>query len=84
MDYNRGKQVNREEKAMLFRKKIDPQCVYCVHSNPLDEERVTCLKKGVMCKDSSCGKFSYDPLKRTPSRPKAPGLNALKDEDFSL
>jgi hypothetical protein len=69
---------------MLFRTKIEPRCAYCTHSSPLDEERMTCLKKGVVSCGGSCRKFSYDPLKRKPSRPAGFQAEKWKDEDFSL
>ena len=53
----------------LFQKKIEPRCVYCARSRPLDEEQVVCDKKGVMSAGSHCRSFRYDPLKRVPPRP---------------
>ena len=61
----------------LFQKKIEPRCVYCARSRPLDEEQVVCDKKGVMS-------FRYDPLKRVPPRPAKADFSALKDEDFQI
>ena len=54
---------------MLFRKKIEPRCMYCSHSRPLDELYVSCPKCGVVSGGYSCRKFTYDPLKRIPPRP---------------
>ena len=68
----------------LFQKKIDPRCVYCARSRPLDEEQVVCDKKGVMSAGSHCRSFRYDPLKRVPPRPAKADFSALKDEDFQI
>lgn len=47
-----------------------------------DGENVLCKKHGVVEKEYSCRKFSYDVLKRQPKRPKA--LEKFKEEDFAL
>ena len=62
----------------LFQKKIEPRCVYCARSRPLDEEQVVCDKKGVMSAGSHCRSFRYDP------RPAKADFSALKDEDFQI
>ncbi len=69
---------------MLFRKKIEKSCAYCAHSARLDEELVLCTKKGIASIYGKCRKFSYDPCKRIPVKPKALDLNKYKEEDFSL
>lgn len=69
---------------MLFTKKIEARCDYCERGTPLGENKVLCIKKGVMSPDSSCRKFRYDPLKRTPPRPALPDFSRLKDSDFCL
>ena len=68
----------------LFQKKIEPRCAYCAHGRPMGELQVACEKKGVMSAASSCRKFVYDPLKRTPPRPVKPEFSDLKQEDFVL
>ncbi|MBQ9974660.1 MAG: hypothetical protein IJP02_06875 [Oscillospiraceae bacterium] len=68
----------------LFQKKIEPRCAYCVHSRPLNEEQIACEKKGIMSVASSCRRFEYDPLRRTPPRPVKPEFSDLKQEDFVL
>ncbi len=69
---------------MLFRKKITKSCSYCVHATKLDEEQVLCIKKGIKSIDGKCRKFSYDPCKRIPVKPKALDLNKYTEEDFTL
>ncbi|MCL2568566.1 MAG: hypothetical protein FWE12_03905 [Oscillospiraceae bacterium] len=55
---------------MLFRKNIDPSCAYCKHGSQLSYDKVACMKRGVVPLYGSCRKFSYDPLKRVPERPR--------------
>ena len=69
---------------MLFRKDIDPRCLYCKHGSVLSETEVACVKKGVMPPEGHCRRFAYDPLKRIPSRPVQLDTSRLKEEDFSL
>ena len=68
---------------MLFQKKIEKSCTYCVHGTKLEEDQILCVKKGIVpCK--KCRKFTYDPTKRIPPRPKALDFDKYKTEDFSL
>ena len=69
---------------MLFRKKITRSCSYCVHSTALDEERMLCIKKGVVISTKKCRKFEYDPTKRIPVKAKALDFDRYAEEDFSL
>lgn len=69
---------------MLFEKKIEPRCVYCTRSSPLDERTALCAKKGVVSAGGHCRSFQYDPLKRTPPKPITPDFSRLKEEDFVL
>lgn len=69
---------------MLFRKKIERSCSYCVHSAKLDEEQVLCTKKGVQPMDGKCLRFRYDPYKRIPKKAKALDFSKYDKEDFSL
>lgn len=52
---------------MLFRKKIDRFCSYCVYAGKLDDETYLCAKRGFVAACHHCRKFKYDPLKRVPS-----------------
>ena len=54
---------------MLFRKHIEPHCIYCTRSIKLSDREVACRHHGVMPGGESCGKFQYDPLKRVPPPP---------------
>ena len=69
---------------MLFRKKIDRACEYCVHGTCLDEEQILCAKKGVRPLDGKCLRFRYDPTKRIPKKAKAMDFSKYDKEDFSL
>lgn len=69
---------------MLFRRDIDPYCVYCAHGNKLNDREVMCIKQGVVTPDYSCRKFQYDPLKRTPPKPARLDLTNISDDDFKL
>ena len=69
---------------MLFRKKIDRACAYCIHSAKIDEDTVLCAKKGLKMPDDSCRKFQYDPLKRVPNKAKPLDFSKYDAEDFSL
>ncbi len=62
---------------------IEPKCIYCTHGKiSSDGKSVLCHKKGVVDKDFSCKKFSYDPIKRIPER--KPELQQFTAEDFEF
>lgn len=69
---------------MLFRKKIERSCSYCTYATKLSDEQVLCMKRGVVSVDASCRKFSYDPCKRIPPKPKAPNFVKYDEDDFTL
>lgn len=69
---------------MLFRKEVPRSCSYCVYSTRLDDEQVLCVKYGVVCRENGCRKFSYDPCKRIPAKPKAMDFRQFDKEDYSL
>ena len=69
---------------MLFRKKIQRSCSYCLHGTQIDEEQVLCIKKGLKPVCGKCRKFQYDPCKRIPVKPKALNFSKYDEEDFSL
>lgn len=69
---------------MLFRKKIERSCSYCIHSTKLDDGQVLCAKRGVMPIDGKCRKFRYDPCKRIPFKAKALDFSKYDKEDYSL
>lgn len=61
---------------------VTPKCEYCKHGRPSAENTILCNKKGVLEKDFSCKKFSYDPLKRIPEKKAV--LPEFSKEDFEL
>ena len=69
---------------MLFRKKMERRCSYCLHCTSLNEAQVLCAKRGIMPVDGGCMKFRYDPCKRIPSKPKALDFSKYDKEDYSL
>lgn len=69
---------------MLFRKKIERSCAYCVHGTVLEEGTVLCAKKGLRGMCDKCWKFRYDPCKRIPTKVKALDLSRYDQDDFSL
>ena len=69
---------------MLFRKKIERSCSYCVYGAKIDEELVLCSKKGVRSCSQKCRKFVYDPCKRVPPKAKAMDFSKYRQEDFDL
>ena len=69
---------------MLFRKKIERSCSYCIYSTKLDEDTILCAKKGMNPVPDKCKKFKYDPTKRIPAKAKALDFSKYDDQDFSL
>ena len=70
--------------TMLFRKKIERSCTYCVHGAKLDEEKILCVKNGIVPVDNACRKFKYDPCKRVPAKAKALDFAKYDEHDYSL
>ena len=71
-------------RQMLFRKKIEPCCSYCLHGSYVDDETIMCVKKGVVKSWGHCRRFEYDPLKRIPEAPLKPASDTLSEDDFKL
>ena len=69
---------------MLFRKKIDRACSYCIHGTKADEDLIICAKKGMKGPDDCCRKFKYDPTKRLPKKSRPLDFSKYDKEDFSL
>ncbi len=69
---------------MLFRKDIERSCSYCRHAGFAGESRMICTKRGIVSPLDQCRAFSYDPLRRTPRRTKAPDFAAMDARDYSL
>lgn len=69
---------------MLFRKKIERSCAYCVYGANIGDEQILCAKKGLRTMDDKCRKFQYDPCKRIPAKARALDFSKYDNEDFSL
>ena len=69
---------------MLFRKKIERSCSYCLNGTAIDEELSLSIKKGVVPTCGSCWKFAYDPVKRLPPKSKPLDASKYDEEDYSL
>ena len=69
---------------MLFRKKIEKSCSYCLHGAYLENGNILCAKKGMKTVEDKCRKFKYDPCKRIPPKAKAPDFSRYDNEDYSL
>lgn len=68
----------------LFRKNIEPRCAYCARGARIDDGHVACVKRGVVADTDKCPAFSYDPLRRMPSRPAELNTSRLSPEDFQV
>jgi hypothetical protein len=69
---------------MLFRKKIDRSCAYCVYGTKLEDDQILCCKKGMKTVEDKCFRFKYDPTKRIPVKAKALDFAKYDEHDFSL
>lgn len=69
---------------MLFRKKIERSCAYCIYGAHLEGEQILCARKGMRSEENKCWKFKYDPCKRIPKKAKALDFSKYENEDFSL
>ncbi len=68
----------------LFRKKIERRCEYCARGTLLEDNTILCTKKGIRSMNEKCRKFTYDPTKRIPTKPKALDFEKYKQYDYSL
>lgn len=69
---------------MLFRKKIERSCAYCLHGAQLEDGQILCAKKGLRSGEDNCRRFKYDPCKRIPKKAKALDFSKYDNEDYSL
>lgn len=69
---------------MLFRKKIETSCHYCIRGTIMEDGFVLCGKRGVLSEQENCRKFKYDPCKRIPVKAKPLDFSQYNDHDFSL
>ncbi|MGN0979520.1 MAG: hypothetical protein ACI4PT_04235 [Candidatus Avoscillospira sp.] len=69
---------------MLFRKKLERYCAYCVFAGKINDEQMICKKCGIVPAAHQCRRFRYDPLKRVPAKPQAQNFSKYDQKDFSL
>lgn len=69
---------------MLFRKKIERSCGYCVHGAKIGDGQILCARKGLRTQEDQCRKFKYDPCKRIPLKARALDFSKYDQDDFSL
>lgn len=69
---------------MLFRKKIERACTYCLFGTKLEDGQILCSRKGLSSEEDKCWRFKYDPCKRIPCKAKALDFSKYDNEDFSL
>lgn len=69
---------------MLFRKKIQRSCAYCVYGAHLEDGMILCSKRGFRTEEDQCRKFRYDPCKRVPHKAKAIDFTQFDERDYSL
>ena len=39
---------------MLFRKDIDPRCAYCARGSRISDDKVACVKRGIVLPEDRC------------------------------
>ncbi len=66
----------------MFRKNMEPNCVYCKNGTLLSDGNLICRKYGLIQPKIDCKKFEYDSLKRIPKRPA--DLPEFDASDFSI
>ena len=69
---------------MLFRKDIDPRCALGARGSRSGEDKVACVKRGIVAPEYHCAAFVYDPLRRVPPRPMKLDTDKLTSEDFEI
>ena len=69
---------------MLFRKDIDPRCAYCARGSRIGEDKVACVKRGIVPPEDHCDAFKYYQQKRVPPRPVKLDTDKLTPEDFEI
>ena len=69
---------------MLFRKKMERSCSYCLHGAYLENGKILCAKKGMKTVEDQCRRFKYDPCKRISPKARALDFSKYEKEDYSL
>ncbi len=67
----------------MFDKNANKCCAYCTHASDFYEQMVLCDKNGPVACDGLCRKFEYDPLRRTPVRPRT-SPKKINEEDLLI
>lgn len=62
------------------KKELTRVCEYCEYARIIcDDANVLCSHRGVVAKEYRCRRFSYDPLKRTPTPPQSFNIPDAKE-----
>ncbi|MDR2591095.1 MAG: hypothetical protein LBC71_08950 [Oscillospiraceae bacterium] len=69
---------------MLFNKKIEPSCSYCVFGVNIGQNEIACKKRGIMSVEGDCNAFAYEPTKREPEFAGNLNTKNLSKEDFII
>ena len=69
---------------MLFQKDIEPRCAYCQRGAQLEDDKILCVKKGVVSPGGPGPRLQNNPPDPVTPPPVLPDFSKLKDEDFSL
>ena len=69
---------------MLFRKQKDRCCGLCLYATRVEDDEVTCSKKGKRDYSDKCLFYTYDPCKRVPAKAKALDSSKYEEYDYSL
>lgn len=70
---------------MEFKYDHKPMCLFCVRAKKLPyTEDMLCAKRGVVSREHTCRKFSYNLLAREARRKKEINTEKFTAEDFSL
>ena len=69
---------------MPSRKDPDPRCAYRARGSRIGEDKVACVKRGIVAPEYHCAAFVYDPLRRVPPRPMKLDTDKLTSEDFEI
>jgi len=69
---------------LLFRRDIEPSCVYCKHGTSLGFGEIACSKRGIMSQEGKCTSFMYEPTKRKPEFASTTVAVNISKDDMSL
>ena len=70
---------------MLYGKKIEPKCAYCIPAEKIDDTYFFCRRHGPVEWNYKCRRFKYDPLMRDiPRRHRRKRVFTKEDFDLNL